>query len=114
MKGPIGILYEHPEWFTPLFAELDRRGVPYEKLHAPTHAFDPSEREVRHGVMVNRMSPSAWLRGAESALFFTLDYLAYLDEIGSPVLNGHHRYEISKAPSARCSPNSASVIRAPA
>jgi glutathione synthase/RimK-type ligase-like ATP-grasp enzyme len=103
MKGPVGILYEHPEWFTPLFAELDRRGVPYEKLHAPTHTFDPSEREVRHGVVVNRMSPSAWLRGAESALFFTLDYLAYLDEIGAPVLNGHraYRYEISKA--AQCS-----------
>ena len=22
---PIGIYYEHPEWFRPLFAELDRR-----------------------------------------------------------------------------------------
>jgi len=79
MMGPVGILYEHPEWFTPLFAELDRRGVDYDKLHAPTHTFDPSEREIRHGVVVNRMSPSAWLRGAESALFFTLDQLAYLD-----------------------------------
>lgn len=103
MNGPIGILYEHPEWFEPLFAELDRRDVPYEKLHAPTHTYDPSEREPRNGLVVNRMSPSAWLRGAESALFFTLDYLAYLGEIGTPVLNGHraYRYEISKA--SQCS-----------
>ncbi len=26
MAQPIMIYYEHPEWFTPLFAELDRRG----------------------------------------------------------------------------------------
>ena len=64
MEGPIAILYEHPEWFTPLFAELDRRGVPHEKQYAPTHAFDPSDREGRYGLVVNRMSPSAWLRGA--------------------------------------------------
>jgi hypothetical protein len=24
----IGILFEHSEWFQPLFAELDRRGIP--------------------------------------------------------------------------------------
>src|SRR5919198_2245127 len=27
---PVGVLYEHPHWFAPLFDELDRRGVPYE------------------------------------------------------------------------------------
>jgi glutathione synthase/RimK-type ligase-like ATP-grasp enzyme len=103
MQGPIAILYEHPEWFTPLFAEFDRRDVPYEKLHATMHAFDPSDRDPGYGLVLNRMSPSAWLRGAGPALFFTADYLAYLDEIGTPVLNGHraYRYEISKA--AQCS-----------
>ena len=25
---PIAIYYEHPDWFRPLFAELDRRGRP--------------------------------------------------------------------------------------
>ena len=103
MDRPIAILYEHPAWFTPLFAELDRRGAPYEKLHVPTHDFDPSDRDARYGLVVNRMSPSAWLRGASSALFFTFDYLAYLDEVGTPVINGQraYRYEISKA--AQCS-----------
>ncbi len=24
---PIGIYYEHPDWFRPLFTELDRRGI---------------------------------------------------------------------------------------
>ncbi len=29
---PIAIYYEQPNWFKPLFAELDRRGTPYVKL----------------------------------------------------------------------------------
>ena len=40
----LGIYYEHPDWFRPLFEELDRRGVPYDALHADTHRYDPSER----------------------------------------------------------------------
>ena len=35
--GPIAIYYEHPDWFRPLFAELDRRGVSYERVDASTH-----------------------------------------------------------------------------
>ena len=43
-RKPIGIFYEHPEWFAPLFAELDRRGLPYERILAHEHRFDPDER----------------------------------------------------------------------
>lgn len=25
---PIAIYYEHPDWFKPLFAELEKRGLP--------------------------------------------------------------------------------------
>ncbi|MEO1368920.1 MAG: hypothetical protein AAFX50_17220, partial [Acidobacteriota bacterium] len=28
----IAILYEHPTWFKPLFAELDRRGLSYDAI----------------------------------------------------------------------------------
>jgi D-alanine-D-alanine ligase-like ATP-grasp enzyme len=96
---PVGILYEHPEWFRPLFAELDRRGVPYEPLHAAELVFDPSDREPRHSLVVNRMSPSAWTRGHERAISQTRHYLAYLQEIGVPVLNrlGAYEIELSKA-----------------
>src|SRR5215211_5829035 len=91
---PIGILYEHPEWFRPLFAELDRRGLPYERLDATSLVFDPAKRVPRHSLVVNRMSPSAWTRGHASAIFQTLHYLAYLDLIGAPVLNGLRAYEL--------------------
>ena len=95
----MAVLYEHPEWFKPLFAELDRRGIPHDRIHAASHVFDPSQRENPYVLVVNRMSPSAWLRGHGQAIFHTLHYLAYLDDIGAPVLNGHlaFGFEISKA-----------------
>jgi len=96
---PVAILYEHPLWFEPLFAELERRGLPHARLHAERHAFDPGKHEVPYSLVVNRMSPSAWTRGHERAIFHSLDYLAYLDGIGASVLNGHgaYAYELSKA-----------------
>ena len=96
---PIAILYEHPEWFKPLFAELDRMGVSYVALHAAEHVYDPDEREAPYSLVVNRMSPSAWMRGQREAIFHTLRYLEYLDAIDAPVLNGAtaFRYELSKA-----------------
>jgi hypothetical protein len=99
LAGPIGILYEHPLWFEPLFAELDRRGIEYERLRADELVFDPGERERPYSLVLNRMSPSAWTRGHAGAVFQALDYLAYLDAIGVDVLNGYaaFRVEISKA-----------------
>ena len=84
MERPVAILYEHPLWFEPLFAELDRRGVPYERLHASRLAFDPAAGESPYSLVVNRMSPSAWTRGHGGATFGTLHYLAHLDAIGAP------------------------------
>ena len=96
---PIAVLYEHPEWFKPLFAELDRLGAPYVPVHAAEHVYDPDERDIGYSLVVNRMSPSAWTRGHRAAIFHTLRYLEHLDDIGAPVLNGAtaFRYELSKA-----------------
>jgi hypothetical protein len=98
MELAVGVVYEHPLWFEPLFAELDRRGVPYERIHAERLLYDPADAEPRYSLVVNRMSPSAWTRGYERALFSTLHYLAYVESIGTPVLNGHDAYllELSK------------------
>ncbi len=95
----IGILYEHPLWFEPLFAELDRRGVPYERIDGNRLSFDPGRTPMPYRVVLNRMSPSGWLRGDASGIFATQNYLAYLHDVGVPVINGHRAfsYEISKA-----------------
>jgi D-alanine-D-alanine ligase-like ATP-grasp enzyme len=96
---PLGIYYEHPDWYRPLFEELDRRGVPYDRLHADQHSYDPSERTPSHGVIFNRMSPSAYTRGRGHLTFYTLQYLAHLERLGVRVINGYAAWktEISKA-----------------
>lgn len=95
----LGIYYEHPDWYRPLFAELDRRGVPYDALHADAHTYDPSERESPYAVVFNRMSPSAHIRGRANLMSYTQQYLAHLDRLGVRVLNGSAawRTEVSKA-----------------
>ncbi len=100
MTQPITIYYEHPEWFTGLFARLDERGVPYRTAKPETKTFDPSR--VRIGstsLFVNRMSPSAVDRGLEHAIPYTQELLVHLERRGVPVFNGSHAfgYEISKA-----------------
>lgn len=98
-EKPIAIYHEHPDWFRPLFAELERRGLPYVRLDARGHGYDPLERGGDYALVVNRMSPSAWLRGAGQGIFHTLNYLRHLERVGTPVVNGSEAYsvEISKA-----------------
>lgn len=95
----LAIFYEHPEWFKPLFTELEQREIPYDHLLAYQHHFDPAERQSPYTLVVNRMSPSAFTRGHAQAIPYTLEYLAYLQEIGANVLNGYepYSYEFSKA-----------------
>lgn len=95
----LAFFFEHPEWFKPLFAELDRRGIDYDRLLAYQHHYDPAQRDSPYALIVNRMSPSAYTRGHTQAIFYTLQYLAYLKEIGADVLNGYdaYVYEFSKA-----------------
>lgn len=96
---PIAIYHEHPDWFRPLFAELDRRDVAYVRLDAASHVYDPSEREVPYSLVFNRASPSAYLRGNANTTFFTLHWLRHLERLGVPVVNGSRAYgiELSKA-----------------
>ena len=88
MKRPIAILYEHPEWFKPLFAALDDRAADYVALDATGHSYDPDDPDVPYSLVVNRMIPSAWMRGHRDAIFHTLRYLEHLEDLGAPVLNG--------------------------
>lgn len=98
-QRPIAVLYEHPDWFRPLFTELERRGLPYERLAADAQAFDPSETELPYSLVFNRASPSAYLRGNGNSLFSTLHYLHHVERLGTPVVNGSAVYslELSKA-----------------
>jgi len=98
-ERPIGIFYEHPEWFRPLFAELDRRAIPYERIDAASHLYDAGADNRRWSLVVNRASPSAYLRGHAQSTFHTLHWLRHLERLGVPVVNGGDVYalELSKA-----------------
>ena len=97
--APLVFLYEHPQWFEPIFTELTQRGVPFDKLFIPYHFYDIGGDKPTFKVLFNRMSPSADSRGHGSGIFHTLAYLEHLDLLGIRVINGAKafRYEVSKA-----------------
>ena len=78
---PIGIYYEHPDWFKPLFAELERRVIPYVRIDAAHHRFNPAEVDSPYSLVVNRMSSSAYLRGNGQGIFHTAGYLTHLEKL---------------------------------
>src|SRR3569833_4411389 len=95
----LAVYYEHPDWFRPVFAALQRRGVPYVELNAGAHIFDLSERKPDYDLVFNRASPSGYLRGHLGTVFSTWSWLRHLERIGDPEVNGSRvfAHEISKA-----------------
>jgi len=94
----IAIYYEHSDWFRPLFAALDRRGIDYVKIDASNDFYNPAEAK-NCSLFFNRMSASAYLRGHGNAIFYTRGLLASLEKQGVRVVNGYDAFqiEISKA-----------------
>lgn len=93
------VSHEHPDWFKPLFAELERRGIPYETVNPVAHTYRIDEPKPSFSVFFNRMSPSAYLRDGVQGTFYTGNYLKHLEDHGIRVLNGYKAftYETSKA-----------------
>ena len=91
---PIAVFYEHPEWFKPLFAELDRRAIDYECDHLSGHCFDPALDSMDVALVVNRVSAYPSATSAPRVVLYVKQYLAYLERIGVPVINGWQSYEV--------------------
>jgi glutathione synthase/RimK-type ligase-like ATP-grasp enzyme len=87
-EKPIGIFYEHPAWFKPLFEELEARRIPFVRIQAAQHSYNPAEVESPFSLVVNRMSSSAYLRGNTQGIFHAANYLAHLERLGVPTING--------------------------
>ncbi len=96
-KRPIGIIYEHQGWFKPLFNELEKRKIPFVRIHAGSHQYNPAEREVPYSLLVNRVSSSAYLRGNSQGIFHSANYLAHVERLGIPVINGTSAQEIENS-----------------
>ena len=69
MRPDLAILYEHPSWFAPLFAALDRRGVNYRTIRLSDHSFDPGSPDIPAPVVLSRVAMSSFLREAEHGIF---------------------------------------------
>jgi predicted ATP-grasp superfamily ATP-dependent carboligase len=97
--SPIAIYHEHPDWFKPLFEELNNRGIPYVRLNPAAHQFAIEAPAPDFSLFFNRMSPSAYLRDGVQGMFYTLNYLKQLELLGIPTVNGYKAFvnETSKA-----------------
>jgi hypothetical protein len=96
---PIAVLYENEAWMAPLFEALERAGAPYERVFANGRELDPAARAPEWSLVVNKVSPSSYLRGHAASIAFARQYLPFLEERGIPVVNGSDafRLETSKA-----------------
>ena len=83
----LAILYEHPQWFAPLFAALDRRGVNYTAF-GPDGNWNPANASIPAPVVLNRIAMSSFLRSDEHPIFHTMALLDHWRRSGARVVNG--------------------------
>ncbi|HXV00736.1 MAG TPA: alpha-L-glutamate ligase [Caulobacteraceae bacterium] len=95
----LAVFYEHPKWFEPLFAALDRRGVDWTAVAIQDHVFDPAASPPPAPVILNRLAMSSFLRQGEHALYYSLAVLDHWQGLGARVINGPGplAYDLSKA-----------------
>jgi glutathione synthase/RimK-type ligase-like ATP-grasp enzyme len=84
----IALFYEHPAWFAPLFAVLDRRGIDYVAILADGHSFDPAGGQPPAPVVFNRVAMSSFLRQPDHPIFYTQSLLRHWQDAGAHILNG--------------------------
>src|SRR5580692_2091520 len=101
MQHDLVVLFEHPEWQKPLFAALERRGVPFAPFDLKSAAFDP-DRVPEAALYFNQASPSAYVRGNTRAVPLALSLIRSLETSGARVLNGSRAFllELSKSAQA--------------
>jgi glutathione synthase/RimK-type ligase-like ATP-grasp enzyme len=100
MTPDLIVLYEHPEWQKPLFAALERRGLPFGAFDLKRSAFDPA-RLPRARLYFNQASPSAYVRGNTRAVPLALSLMRSLEIGGARVLNGSRAFALELSKSAQ-------------
>jgi len=83
----LAIVYEHPEWFEPLFAALERRGVSYVKVPLAGHHFDPAGSPAPATVVFSRVAMSSFLREPEHPIFYAQSLFEHWEGQGVRVVN---------------------------
>jgi hypothetical protein len=94
------VLHEHPEWQKPLFAALDRRGVPFVPFNVARAAFTNIDPPLAP-LYFNQASPSAYVRGNTRAVPLALALMRTLERRGARVLNGADVFALELSKSAQ-------------
>src|SRR5579864_467766 len=87
-SAQLAVLYEHPQWFQPLFAALERRSIPYVAIQLSAHGFDPTSEELPAPLVLSRVAQSSFLREPEHPIFYAQSLLDHWARLGARVLNG--------------------------
>lgn len=96
---PMAVLVDQPNVTSPLLDEIDRRKIPVDRLDLLAHAYDPAEVRALHSLVINLLTPATFARNGLKGLLYSLGYLANLERLGVPVVNGlsAFTYATSKA-----------------
>jgi glutathione synthase/RimK-type ligase-like ATP-grasp enzyme len=70
----VAILFENDAWLTDLFDELSQREIPYQAFHVDDASLH-LDRPPMFPLLVNRVSPSSYLRGHGPAIPFARAFL---------------------------------------
>ena len=83
----------------PLFAALEDEGAPVERVFANDLVFDPAGPTPAWSLLLNKVSPSSYLRAHAPSIRVARDFLPFLERRGVPVVNGSRAFalETSKA-----------------
>lgn len=84
----LAIVYEHPQWFKPLFAALDRHGIGYLPIPFEQHGFAIADDPPPAPVVLSRLAMSSFLRQDEHPIFYAQSLYAHWELHGARVING--------------------------
>ncbi|MCH8153393.1 MAG: hypothetical protein IH830_13595 [Planctomycetes bacterium] len=96
----IAVLYENRQWMEGLFRELDFRGLPYHEINLDDAAFSLDTPDD-YPLVINRVSPSSYLRGHGSAIRLATGWLEMLERSGKRVINGAASFKVETSKMAQ-------------
>lgn len=111
---PIAVLYENEAWLAPLFAALENADAPVARVFANDLTFDPAGPRPAWSLVLNKVSPSSYLRGHAASIGAARELLPFLESRGVPVVNGSRAFALETSKARQLSLLSDLGIRAPA
>jgi hypothetical protein len=112
--APIAVLYENDAWMAPLFAALEDEGAPVERVFANDLVIDPAGPTPKWSLLVNKVSPSSYLRGHAPSIGAARELLPFAERRGIPVVNGSRAFSLETSKARQLMLLAELGIRAPA